>query len=149
MAQINAPALQNLRAAGGLRPHRRFNPAAGTGGGPLRKFPDSIGLGDDNVCFGLGTVTAAGAGSQTLTGNVSREMVLRDLVIAAGSVRGRVTAITAAGDALLQGGSVPVEMFSPSNLKRPEFGIPVYTGTVTVTLTVDAAATIDAGFSID
>ena len=58
-------------------------------------------------------------------------------------------AITAAGDALLQGGSVPVEMFSPSNLKRPEFGIPVYTGTVTVTLTVDGAATIDAGFSID
>jgi len=149
MAQINAPALGNLRAQGGLRPHRRFNPSAGAFGGPLRKFPDTIGLGDDNVVFGLGSVVAAGAGSQTLTGNVSREMVLRDLVIAAGAVRGRVSAITAAGDALLQGGTVPLEMFAPANLKRPEFGIPVYTGTVTVTFTVDAAATIDAGFAID
>lgn len=143
--------LQNSRPGAGrpLRPHKSFAANAGAPGQLLRKFPQGVGVADDNVVFGLGSIIAAGAGSITLTGAVSRQMVLRDLVIAQGAVRGRVTAITASGDALLQGGSVPVEMFAFGNLARPNFDIPVYTGNVTVTLTVDAAVTVDAGFNID
>lgn len=148
MAQLN-PSRALGAARQQLRPHRRFNPSQGAAGGVFRKMPKEIGLGDDNVVFGLGTTTAAGAGAVTLTGNVSREMVLRDLVVTAGTVRGRITSITAAGDALLQGSSVPIEMFAHTNPERPDFGIPVYTGTVTLAITVDAAATVDAGFSID
>lgn len=132
-----------------LRPHKSFAANAGAPGQLLRKFPGGVGVADDNVVFGLGTLTIGAPGSLTLTGAVSRQMVLRDLVIASGQVRGRVTAITASGDALLQGGSVPLEMFAFGNLARPNFDIPVYTGNVTVTLTVDAGATVDAGFNID
>lgn len=132
-----------------LRPHKSFAANAGAPGQLLRKFPGGVGVADDNVVFGLGTLNIGAPGSVTLTGAVSRQMVLRDLVIACGQVRGRVTAITASGDALLQGGSVPVEMFAFGNLARPNFDIPVYTGNVTVTLTVDALATVDAGFNID
>jgi hypothetical protein len=132
-----------------LRPHKSFGANAGAPGQLFRKFPSGVGVSDDNVCFGLGTNTGAGAATFTLTGSVSRQMVLRDLVVAIGNVRGRVTNITAAGDALLQGGSVPVEMFAITNTGRPPFDIPVYTGTVTVTITADAAYTCDAGFNID
>lgn len=131
-----------------LRAHRRFNP--NQAGGLFRKMPAGIGLSDDNVVFGLGSlVHGAPAAGQVLQFAVSREMVLRDLVIDVGGVRGRVSAITAAGDALLQGSTVPLAMFSPLNPVRPDFDIPVYTGNVGVTYAVDAAATVDAGFAID
>lgn len=132
-----------------LRAHKSFGANAAAAGQLFRKFPAGVGVSDDNVVFGLGTNTGAGAGTFTLTGSVSRQMVLRDLVIAIGSVRGRVTNITASGDALLQGSSVPVEMFAIINTARPPFDIPVYTGTVSCTITADAAYTCDAGFNID
>ena len=132
-----------------LRPHKSFGANAGAPGQLFRKFPQGVGVSDDNVDFGLGTNTSASLGSFVLTGNVSRQMVLRDLVLAIGTVRGRVTAISASGDALLQGSSVPVEMFAITNTNRPPFDIPVYTGTVTVSITADAPYTCDAGFNID
>jgi len=143
--------LQTQRPQAGrpLRPHKSFAANAGAPGQLFRKFPGGVGVADDNVVFGLGTATLAGAGNTTLTGAVSRQMILRDLVIAIGTVRGRITAITASGDALLQGSSVPIEMFAFGNLCRPNFDIPVYTGNVTVSITADGACTIDAGFNID
>jgi hypothetical protein len=149
MDQFRNPTVGSAR--GPLRPHKSFGANAGAPGQLFRKFPGGVGVSDDNVVFGLGTSTSAAAGPTTfvLTGNVSRQMVLRDLVIALGAVRGRVTQISAAGDALLQGGSVPVEMFAITNTNRPPFDIPVYTGTVQITVTADAAYTCDAGFNID
>jgi hypothetical protein len=147
MDQFRNPTVGSAR--GPLRPHKSFGANAGAPGQLFRKFPGGVGVSDDNVVFGLGTSTGAAAGSFVLTGNVSRQMVLRDLVIAIGTIRGRVTQISAAGDALLQGGSVPVEMFAITNTGRPPFDIPVYTGTVQITVTADAAYTCDAGFNID
>lgn len=132
-----------------LRPHKSFAANSAAQGQLFRKFPGGVGVSDDNVVFGLGTATGAAAGTFTLTGAVSRQMILRDLVIAIGSVRGRVSNITASGDALLQGSSVPLEMFAIINTARPTFDIPVYTGNVSVTITADAAYTADAGFNID
>lgn len=135
-----------IGAPGGPRAHRRFKAGTNT----FAKVPKSIGASDDNVCFGLGSNVhgAPGAGF-VLDSPVSREMFLRDLVISTGGVRGRVSAITAAGDALLQGDTVPIEMFGSTNPSRPNFDIPVYTGTISVTYGVDAPATVDAGFNID
>lgn len=144
-----SPLRPDLATRKALRPHKNFAANAASQGQLFRRFPSGVGVSDDNVVFGLGTNTGAGAATFTLTGAVSRQMILRDLVVAIGSVRGRVTVITAAGDSLLQGGSVPVEMFSPVNTSRPPFDIPVYTGNVTLTITADAAYTCDAGFNID
>lgn len=129
------------------RPHRRFKQGEGA---LFAKMPRGLGMSDDNVIFGLGSNTHGGAAAgQVLTANVSREMTLRDLYIATGNVRGRVSAISAAGDALQQGKSFPIEGFSPLCQSRPQFDIPVYTGTVSVTYDIDAAAVVDAGFNID
>jgi hypothetical protein len=143
---VKRPGAAGSAAGNPLRAHKSFsaNPS-----NAFRKFPSGIGLADDNVVFGLGTSTNAGAASFVLTGSISRAMVLRDLIIDVGTVRGRITSIMAAGDALVQGGSLAIATFSPLNPVRPDFDIPVYTGNVTVAVTCDAGYTCDAGFSID
>lgn len=116
----------------------------------LSHVPLGVGYNERNVVFGLGTATAGAPGAFQLSQSAPRDIILRDLVIAMGSARGRVTAITAEGEALVLASSLAVETFSPLNPNRPPFDLPVAGGTVvSVNVTADAAYTCDGGFIID
>ena len=135
-----------------FRPHRELRTSRGANGvydGVYAKLPKTIGIEETNVVFGLGTATGAGAGTAALSQTVPRPIMLRDLVIATGGVRGRVTSFTAAGLTLLLGSTAAVEAFSPLNPIRPSIDLPVYTGNISVNVTLDAAYTIDAAILID
>lgn len=130
-----------------LRPNRLL-------GGPremLSKIPNNVGENERNVSFGVGSAThAASATGQTLTIGVPRSMILRDLVIDVGTVRGRISSIKAEGEELHQGGKAPFSLWGPTNTNRPKYDLPVQGGTtVVITYDVDAAATIDVAFGID
>ena len=130
-----------------LRPNRLL-------GGPremLSKIPKSVGENERNVSFGVGSQLHAGAATgQTLTIGVPRTMILRDLVIDTGGVRGRISSIKAEGEELHQGGKAPFSLWSPVTTSRPEYDLPVAGGTtVVVTYDIDAAGTVDVAFGID
>lgn len=131
-----------------IRGHKNFNPQ-GAGGGAYMRIPKTIGYAEDNFVFGMGSQVLGGAGALTLTSAVPRPVILRDLIIACGAVRGRISAIGAAGVALVQGSTLAIETFSPLCVGRPSLDLPVYTGNATLAGTMDAAATVDAGWAID
>lgn len=116
---------------------------------PFLRIPAGIGVEEGNVSLGLGSQVLGAAGAFTLQTTVPRPVILRDLIVACSVVRGRVTSFQAAGVTLLLGSSAPVEAFSPLCQNRPSIDLPVYTGAVTITGTMDAACTIDAQVSID
>lgn len=114
------------------------------------KVPRHIGTNPRNVVFGIGSATAGAPAAFSLSANTTREMILRKAQLAVGTVRGRVSSITASGEALLQGSTVPVEMFSPVSIDKPELDLPMPSGVpVTIAGTLDAAFTIDGGITID
>ena len=117
----------------------------------FRKVPREFGEAENNVVLGMGEQALGGAGPFTLTVNTPKNMILRDLVFnVAGAARVRITAITANGEPLLQGGAVNALTFSPTNLNRPPVDMPLDAGTpVTISGDVSAACTVDASFAID
>lgn len=130
-------------------PEIRANRTLPRGARIMKKIPSEFGVDEENVVFGLGTATAGAAGSFTLSQNVPRSCMLRDLVIQSNAT-GRVNSITINGKAHQIGGSVPLGIFSQLNDKRPEFSVWVEGGTVvSVNITCDTAYIVDAAFSID
>ena len=119
--------------------------------GLFKKIPKEFGGQEDNVVFGLGTQTLGGAGAFTISSTVTRDMILRDLIIQfTGNADIQITAITAGGVALLQGGPVPASIIAASNLNRPDFSFPVAGGTpVVVSGSVSAGTTVGGAFAID
>lgn len=117
----------------------------------LAKIPKNVGENERNCSFGIGSAIHAGAATgQTLTVTVPRDVILRDLVVAAGGVRGRISSIKVEGEELHQGGKAPFELWSATNTNRPDYSLPAKGGTtVVVTYDVDAAATVDLAWAID
>ena len=116
----------------------------------LVKVPKDLSCDELNVVLGLGSAAAGAAASGTATVTAPRDLIIRDLVVAApaGCV---VTAITVSGDAVLLGAPVPVETFATGNQARPEFDLPVQGGTtIQVNWTNGATAgQFGASFNID
>jgi hypothetical protein len=132
-----------------IRPHS-FYAKKGTIAA-FRKVSREFGEAENNVVFGLGEQVLAAAGPFTLSVNTPKNMILRDLTFNVfGAARVRITAITANGEPLLQGGAVNALVFSPTNLNRPPVDMPLDSGTpVTISGDVSAACTVDAAFAID
>ena len=128
-----------------LRRHSKFLPKEGS----YQKVPRNLGISEDNVVLGMGTATNAAAGTATFKQTVPRGMILRDLTVACGSVRGRLTSFSASGTNLLLGDTAAVETFAALAQNRPSIDFPVYSGTVVVTVALDAAFTADATMAID
>jgi hypothetical protein len=116
----------------------------------LVKVPRDLSCDELNVVLGLGSAAVAASASGTATVTAPRDLIIRDLVIAApaGCV---VTSITVSGDAVLLGSPVPIETFSQGNQARPEFDLPVQGGTtIQVNYTNGATAgQFGAAFNID
>lgn len=116
----------------------------------LVKVPRDLSCDELNVVLGLGSVAAAAAASGTSTVTAPRDLIIRDLVVAApaGCV---ITAITVSGDAVLLGSPVPIETFATGNQSRPEFDLPVQGGTtIAINWTNGATAgQFGASFNID
>lgn len=130
-------------------PEIRMNRTLPRGARMAKKIPSDYSVDEENVVFGLGTANGAGGGTFTLSQNVPRSCLLRDLVIQSSST-GRVNSITINGKAHQIGGSVPLGIFSQLNDKRPEFSVWVEGGTVvSLSITTDAAYIVDAAFAID
>lgn len=117
-----------------------------------QKLPANLSADELNVVLGLGTNVGTAAGAAwTLQATAPRDMFVRDLVLQA-TADAIVTAITINGDALVLGGNVTASIFSPANLNRPEFGLPVKGGTQVVVQGIQGAtanAFIGASFAID
>lgn len=131
-----------------IRPHSQL---AGLKGGLFKKIPKDFGGQEDNVVFGMGAQTLAGAGGFSLSVSASRDMILRDLVVqTTGAADVQIAAITANGMALLQGAGVPATIFAANNQNRPDFSFFISGGTpVVISGSVSAATTVSAAFAID
>ncbi len=116
----------------------------------LIKVPKDLSCDELNVVLGLGSPAVAAAASGTVAVTAPRDLIIRDLVIAApaGCV---VTAITVSGDAVLLGSPVPVETFATGNQARPSFDLPVQGGTqIQINYTNGATAgNFGSSFNID
>ena len=135
---------------GGMRIRRNTRIFSDLKNQVMSKIPRNIGANELNVSLGAGTQTLAGAGPFSLSVTAPRDLILRDLVISAGTVDGTVTAIIVQGDAVHQGAAAPLALYSAGNQDRPDFSLPVMGGTtVQVSGTLAAAGTVSAGFAID
>lgn len=117
----------------------------------LLKLPKDVSADELNVIFGLGYASVAAAGTTTFSATAPRDMIIRDLVIdaAAGLV---ITSINVSGDELLLGSEATSQAFSPTNLARPSFDLPVAGGTqikVTVKNNTAGALLVAPAFNID
>ena len=116
----------------------------------MSKIPKNIGANELNVSLGCGTQTLGAAGPFSLAVTAPRDLILRDLVVFAGTTDGTITTIIVQGDAVHQGAAAPLALYGPGNQDRPDFSLPVMGGTtVQVSGTLAAAGTVSAGFSID
>lgn len=114
------------------------------------KIPRDFGEDEANVVWGIGSDTAGGAGVKTFSIAAARSCIVRRLYIAAGNVRGRVTALQISADNLLFGPSCPIEAFAPTTVDSPEFDYWCNSqAPLTLTLQLDAAYTVDVAFAID
>ena len=116
----------------------------------LVKVPKDVSCDELNVVLGLGSAAVAAAAAGTATVTAPRDLIIRDLIVAApaGCV---INSITVSGDAVLLGAAVPVETFSTGNQSRPEFDLPVQGGT-TIQINYQNGATagqFGASFNID
>jgi len=117
----------------------------------LLKLPKDVSADELNVIFGLGYQSVAAAATFTFAATAPRDMIIRDLVIdaAAGLI---ITSINVSGDELLLGSEATSQAFSPTNLARPSFDLPVAGGTqikVTVKNNTAGALLVTPAFNID
>lgn len=139
--------MQNTPTAG----YRRNRFYSNLKGACLIKLPKDISADELNVVFGLGYQSIAAGASFTYSATAPRDLIIRDLVIDAGTGL-TVSSINVSGDELVLGSEVPATTFAPTNLVRPSFDLPVAGGTqikVTVKNNGAAASLTSAAFSID
>lgn len=132
-----------------IRPHSFYTKKGRVSA--YRKVSRDFGEAENNVVLGMGEQVLAAAGPFSLTINTPKNLILRDLVFNIfGAARVRISAISANGEPMLQGGAVNALVFAPNNLNRPPVDMPLEAGTpVTITGDVSAACTVDASFAID
>lgn len=135
---------------GGLRIRRNTRIFSDLKNSVMSKIPKNVGANELNVSLGVGSQTLAAAGSFSISVTAPRDLILRDLVVDAGSVAGTITSVIVQGDSVHQGGAAPLSLYGPANQSRPDFSLPVMGGTtILVAGTLAAAGTVSAGFAID
>jgi len=120
------------------------------------KIPHDVSADEENVVFGLGTITVAAGATGQFSVAAPRDLILRKLSVVdlanAANTNHLVTAIGVEGKAMLQGLGVPGAAFLPGQFDKPSFDVPAGSGTpitVSVQNLTGAGVTYSSFFTID
>ena len=120
------------------------------------KIPHDVAADEENVIFGLGTISVAAGATGQFSVAAPRDLILRKLSVVdlANAANGNhlITAVSVEGKALLQGLGAPGAAFVPGQFDKPSFDVPAGSGTpitVSVQNTTGGLLTYGGFFTID